>query len=85
MKRSGLFSFLVLTVFGFTGCNVAIIDADKDDESKIIKEAPSEEVALTELIANQKEGSTITLSKNVTVEENSTINIDKSEFSTRSL
>ena len=77
MKRSGLFSFLVLTVFGFTGCNLAIIDADKDDESKIIKDAPDEEVALTELIANQKEGSTITLSKNVTVEENSTINIDK--------
>ena len=77
MKRSGLFSFLVLTVFGFTGCNVAIIDADKDDESKIIKEAPAEEVALTELIASRKEGSTIKLTSNVTVEENSTINIDK--------
>ena len=77
MKRSGLFSFLVLTVFGFTGCNVAIIDADKADESKITKDAPDEKVALTELIANQKEGSTITLTSNVTVEENSTINIDK--------
>ncbi|MBQ6057895.1 MAG: hypothetical protein IJL34_09520 [Treponema sp.] len=77
MKRSGLFSFLVLTVFAFTGCNVAIIDADKDDESKIIKDAPAQEVALTDLIASRKEGSTIKLTSNVTVEENSTINIDK--------
>jgi hypothetical protein len=77
MKRSGLFSFLVLTVFGFTGCNVAIIDADKDDESKIIKDAPAQEVALADLIASRKEGSTIKLTSNVTVEENSTINIDK--------
>ncbi|MBR0486425.1 MAG: hypothetical protein IJJ70_01795 [Treponema sp.] len=77
MKRSGLFSFLVLIVFGFTGCNLAIIDADKDDESKIIKDAPAQEVALADLIASRKEGSTIKLTSNVTVEENSTINIDK--------
>ena len=56
---------------------MAIIDADKADESKIIKDAPAQKEALSDLIANRKAGSTIKLTSNVTVEENSVINIDK--------